>query len=186
MIDRGEQNGDMPITSIIRRRVQEGHEANFEEWCRGIDAAANRFSGYQGIKLIYPEHTGDEYVTIINFDSYNHYLAWQNSPERAFWLQKVRKMTEGDVTREFIRGFDYWLGDDNETARSWPPQYRMVLIAYLAIWPLVYFVTPLLGPHMPDNPLLASLLNTAIITLLMGYISLPLIQRIALRWLQKK
>ena len=75
MIDRGEQNGDMPITSIIRRRVQEGHEANFEEWCRGIDAAGNRFSGYQGIKLIHPEHAGDEYVTIISFDSYNHYLA---------------------------------------------------------------------------------------------------------------
>ena len=95
-------------------------------------------------------------------------------------------MIEGETTREFIRGIDYWLGDDGEEGRSWPPDFRMVIIAFFAIWPLVYFVSPILVRFMPADPLLASLLSTAIITILMGYISLPLITRIARRWFLKK
>jgi len=184
--DKNHPDGDVPVTSIIRRRVREGHEADFDAWQKGISAACKAFKGYVSIRFIRPEHRGDEYVTIISFDSYKNYLAWENSPERTVWLHRVRDMMEGEETREFIRGFDYWLAHDGTESRSWPPDFRMIVIAFFAIWPLVYFVSPLLAGFMPAQPLLASLLSTAIITALMGYISLPLMTRIARRWFLKK
>jgi antibiotic biosynthesis monooxygenase (ABM) superfamily enzyme len=180
------QSDDAPVTSIIRRRVREGYEADFDEWQKGISSACKAFKGYVGVRFIRPEHRGNEYVTIISFDSYSHYLIWESSPERTVWLHRVRDMMEGEETREFIRGFDYWLGNDPEEGRSWPPDFRMIVIAFFAIWPLVYFVSPLLARFTPADPLLASLLSTAVITLLMGYISLPLMSRIARRWVLKK
>ncbi|MEH6582949.1 MAG: hypothetical protein V7754_13500 [Halioglobus sp.] len=176
---------EVPITSIIRRKVRHGREADYDEWARGIAAACRKFSGYTGIKLIYPEKQGGDYVTIISFKSYDNYVAWENSPERATWLQRAREIMEGEDVREYIHGFDYWLENNCKKGRSWPPDYRMVLIAYVAIWPLVFFVSPAILPHLPDHPLLASLVSTAVITLLMGYVSLPLMTRLARRWILK-
>ena len=176
---------DIPMTSIIRHRIREGREADYAEWSKGVGKACKLFTGYTGTKYIYPAEPGEEYVTIITFDHYENYQRWQDSPERMVWLHKLRDIMEGEVSREFIRGFEYWLGSDAEEGHSWPPDFRMVFIAFVAIWPVVYFVVPAIVPFMPAEPILASLISTAVVTLLMGYVSLPLVTRIARRWLMK-
>jgi len=176
---------EVPVTSIIRRHVQTGRESDFKEWTQGIDDACRKFPGFKDLNLIYPDEPGGEYITILSFDTFDNYLTWENSPERAFWLQNVRAMTDGEVNRELIRGFGYWLGSDNYKGKSWPPKFRMIVVAYAAIWPLIYFISPLLAHYLPANRLPASLLSTGVITLLMGYFTLPLAQRIMLPWLKK-
>ena len=122
-----------PVTFIIRRRIREGCHADFEEWSRGIAEECKHFEGYLGIRVIYPGNQQEEYVTILSFDEYANFLAWENSPERKSWLKKVGTMTEGETTREIVRGFDYWLGSESESSRSWPPAFRMILLAFVAI-----------------------------------------------------
>ncbi|MGI9292928.1 MAG: hypothetical protein ACR2PS_03015, partial [Pseudomonadales bacterium] len=172
-----------PITFIIRRKIRQGRQTDFEKWSQGIAQASQRFEGYLGIRIIYPEKLQKEFVTILSFDSYKNYLAWEKSSERMVWMRQVKDMTVGEETSEFVKGFDYWLGSDDESSRSWPPDFRMILIAFAAIWPLVYFLAPLLVPFLPQNSVLASLASTAIITLLMGYVTLPVITQICRRWL---
>ena len=123
-------------------------------------------------------------MTIISFDNYEHYQAWQSSDERIAWLQKVENLTDGSEATEHVSGFDYWLGEQVAAGQSWPPDFKMVIAAFIAIWPLVYFVPPLLNPILPAEPLLASLVSTAILTLLMGYITLPGVTRILRAWLR--
>jgi antibiotic biosynthesis monooxygenase (ABM) superfamily enzyme len=181
-----EKDLEIPMTSIIRHRVQVGRETDFAEWSRGISKSCKSFTGCTGTKYIYPADPGEEYVTIIGFDSYENYQRWQNSPERMKWLHGLRGIMEGEVSREFIRGFEYWIGNESDSGKTWPPDFKMVLIAYFAIWPLTHFIAPMLQPFLPTEPLLASLLSTAVVTLLMGYLSLPLISRISRRWIMKK
>lgn len=171
-----------PVTSIIRRRIKEGCEAEFEQWSDGIGQACSRFPGHLGTHRIWPAEARGEHVTIISFDRYEHYRRWEESQERSDWLDKVLPLTEGKAVREHIEGLNYWLMPAKK-GRAWPPDARMVLVAFCAIWPIVHFVRPALAPFMPQQPLLASLASTAIISLIMGYISLPLMVKLFRRWL---
>jgi antibiotic biosynthesis monooxygenase (ABM) superfamily enzyme len=174
---------EVQMTSIIRRRVRSGCEREFERWTKDIASACQKFEGYLGTRLIHPTNSSESHVTILSFDSYKNYRTWMNSQVRMDWLKKIENCTEGTFSVEELSGFDYWLGNETNRARSWPPSFRMNIAAYLAILPLVSFVLPWLQPFMPDNPLLGTLLSTAIVTLLMGYISLPLVARIFRKWL---
>lgn len=174
---------DLPVTAIIRRHVRKGYEDAFERWSKEIAADCQKFEGYLGTRMIHPADPTEAQVTIISFDSYPNYQAWMRSDVRDKWVQEVKSFTEGSASIEQLSGFDYWLGKEAEQGRSWPPKFKMIIAAYIAIWPLVYFVSPLLPPLMPDQPVVASLLSTAVITLLMGYISLPLVTRILRKWL---
>lgn len=182
-IENIDGNREVKMTSIIRRRVRSGCEREFEDWTKGIAGACQKFEGYLGTRLIHPTDSSEPYVTILSFDSYQNYRTWLTSDVRKGWLQKVEGCTEGAESIEELSGFDYWLGVETDKVRSWPPSFRMNMAAYVAILPLVSFVLPALQPFMPDNPVISTLLSTAIITLLMGYISLPLVARIFRKWL---
>lgn len=172
-----------PVTSIIRRRIKEGCESEFETWSDGIAKACSRFPGHLGTHRIAPLDPRGEHVTIISFDRYENYRIWEESEERSNWLDRVRPLTEGTPVREHIEGLNYWLLPSAAKGRRWPPDFRMVLVAFFAIWPIVHFIRPALAPYMPSHPLLASISSTAIISLIMGYLSLPLMVRLFRKWL---
>ncbi len=182
-IERIDSDRDLPVTAIIRRRVRPGYEAEFELWSKGVAAECQKFAGYLGTRVIHPADPAEAQVTIISFDSYPNYQAWMNSEVRREWTQKVKAITKGSAAIEQFSGLDYWLGTESTQKSSWPPSFKMIVVAYIAIWPLVHFVSPLLQPYLPTNPLLASLISSAVITPLMGYLSLPLVSRIFHKWL---
>lgn len=182
-IENVDGNREVKMTSIIRRRVRSGCEREFELWTKGIAGACQKFEGYLGTRLIHPTDSSEPYVTILSFDSYQNYRTWITSDVREGWLKKVEKCTEGVESIEELSGFDYWLGVETDKARSWPPSFKMIMAAYIAILPLVSFVLPALKPFMPNHPVVSTLLSTGVITLLMGYISLPLVARIFRKWL---
>ena len=182
-IENVDGNREVKMTSIIRRRVRSGCEKEFERWTKDIASACQKFEGYLGTRLIHPTDSAEPYVTILSFDTYQNYRTWITSDVRKSWLKKVEECTEGKVSMEELSGFDYWLGADTDKGRSWPPSFKMNIAAYVAILPLVSFVLPTLQPLMPDNPVISTLVSTAVITLLMGYVSLPLVTRIFRKWL---
>ncbi len=173
-----------PVTSIIRRHIKEGCEAEFDAWSDSIGRACSQFAGHLGTQRIRPLDPRGEHVTIISFDKYENYQTWEESGERSRLLDRVKPLTEGRPSREQIEGLNHWLLPGTGKARAWPPDFRMVLVAFLAIWPIVHFVRPALAPYLPEHPLLASISATAIISLIMGYLSLPLMVRIFRRWLR--
>ena len=180
-----ENDNDIPVTSIIRRLVRNGREQDYELWSRNIASACQEFDGYLGIRIIHPASPSEEHVSIISFNNYQNYQAWLNSEVRNTWLQQVNDLTEGIESTEQITGFDYWLGKETDTGKSWLSELKMTIVAYIAIWPLIYFISPLLRPLMPSHPILASLISTAVLTLMMGYLTLPVATRIFRGWLVK-
>lgn len=70
----GQQAESGPVTVSIARRVVAGREADYEQWVKGITAAAVKFRGHMGVNVIRPGSASTEYVTIFRFDSYRHQL----------------------------------------------------------------------------------------------------------------
>lgn len=172
---------DATVTAVIKRKIKTGRGDEFVNWSRQITAVCKTFDGYVSTKMIEPPNPEGDYVTIITFDSYPHYQAWEESKQRNELLAKMEDVIDGEVSREQIVGLPFFLG---KREKLWPPNWRMVLVAYLAIWPLVHFLPPLINPLLPEQPLLQSLLSTAIVTVLMGYVSLPLMQFLYRKWIK--
>lgn len=171
--DSGNADIDAPVTAIFKRRVKSGRETDFLNWSRRITAVCRTFDGYVSTKLIEPVKPNGDYVTVVTFDNFRHYQQWEESEKRQQLLEGMQELIDGEVSQEQIVGLYQFLGKEE---KKWPPDWRMVLVAYAAIWPLVHFIPPLINPWLPEQSLVQSLLSTAVITILMGYVSLPLME----------
>lgn len=172
-----------PVTAIVRALVLPENFDLYRAAIRELSAACSVFPGYGGTRVIEPSNVEAEWVTIFSFNSYHNYDRWINSPERARCLNVLHRLIEGEVSREQITGLDYWTGPAAKKSGSWPPSWRMTAVAFLAIFPLSYFVPNLVRGLFPGQPMLGSVLAVVAVTILMSYISLPLMVRIFRRWL---
>jgi antibiotic biosynthesis monooxygenase (ABM) superfamily enzyme len=168
------------VTAIVRSKVSEGSAAAYRRETKTMSLICSRFPGYKGLRTIEPKDVQSEWVTIYSFDSYENYNHWINSPERTLQLKVLHNLAEAETSREQISGLDYWLAPKTS---SWPPSWRMTLVAFSAILPVSLFIPPLIRPLFPTLPLLGTLLAVAAVTLVMSYISLPLMVHLFRRWL---
>lgn len=171
------------ITAIVRSRVLPENFGAYRSATQELSAACSQFPGYGGTRVIEPTDVEAEWVTILSFDSYENYDRWINSSQRAQNLAVLGRLIEGEVSREQISGLDYWMAPPTKASRSWPPSWRMTAVAFLAIFPLSYFVPDLVRGLFPSQPFLGRVVAMAVVTILMSYISLPLMVRVFRRWL---
>jgi len=91
--------------------------------------------------MIEPSEKGGDYVTVVTLDNYQHYRHWEESHERHQLLEQTKEISAGDIRSEQFVGLYHFLGNRD---KRWPPDWRMVIIAYFAIWPDVVELQPLL------------------------------------------
>lgn len=71
-----------------------------------------------------------------------------------------------------------------QTRRSQPPRYKVFLLTWLAIYPLITGIFLLLGPWLMQLPLLLrTLLLTGVLVYLMTYIVMPRLMKLFQNWL---
>jgi len=179
IIDKADKTA---VTAIFRRHVKNGRQQDYIKWSEEISEICKSFNGYQATKLIRPLKQEDEFVTIVTFDNYQCFQKWESSKKLALKLNELKKIIN-EESSEYISGFSHWLGRKETKKPQWPPSWRIVFVAYIAIWPLVYFLPPAYQSILPEKQLLSSLLSTAIITIFMGYGTMPLMEKIFGRWL---
>jgi antibiotic biosynthesis monooxygenase (ABM) superfamily enzyme len=67
-----------------------------------------------------------------------------------------------------------------------PPRWKMAVVVWLAIYPLLTLILWLVGPSIRDWPVaLRTLALTAVLVPVMVYVLIPTIQRILAPWLRR-
>ncbi|MEM9072221.1 MAG: antibiotic biosynthesis monooxygenase [Myxococcota bacterium] len=165
-----------PVTVIARHRVVPDKEDAFQAWIAGITRACEPFRGYLGTEVV-RDH--EEWVSIFRFDTVPHLEVWMRSEERAHWLTRVD--TFGGTPPE-IRYYDgIELLFPRQDAGP-PPTWKMAIVTFAVIWPLVHFIPPLVG-YVTDVPLLQEALGVFVVVILASYAGLPLASRLLRPWL---
>jgi len=173
-----------PVTATVTRRVKPEHEAAYEEFLAGIGGAARAFPGYLGEEVFRPAGgPGGEYRIVYRFDSPAHLRAWLDSPERAAWLARAEPHPAGPLRARYLTGLEGWFTLPAEPGAP-PPPYKMAILTWAAIFPLITLVVlasaPLIGPW----PLAARLAVTTLVTVsLMTWVVMPRLTRLLRRWL---
>jgi antibiotic biosynthesis monooxygenase (ABM) superfamily enzyme len=179
---RGE---DQPVTAVASRRVKPGREREFEEWVSGILAAANRFPGYLGCEVLRPsEPEDDEYRIIFRFDHASNLHAWENSEERQHWLRQSRPLLHEKEKVHVLTGLETWFTLPSRPGEPAPPRYKMAVVTWLAVFPVVAIIFTLFGQWLNLLPtLLRTLVFTVVMITLMTYVIMPRMTRLFSFWL---
>jgi len=176
---------DGPVTTTVTRRVRPGHEQSYEQFLAGINAAARRFPGHLGVAVFRPESaTAGEYRIVYRFDSGDHLRAWLDSDERAAWLERAEPHVIGPMRTRFVTGLESWFTLPGRPSIPPPPPYKMALLTWITIFPLITVVVIALDPWLSKLDLVLRLAVTTAMTVpIMTWLVMPRVTRLLRSWL---
>ncbi len=184
--DRNPTPGDdPPVTAVASRRVKQGREREFEEWVSGIRAAVKKFPGYLGSEVLRPSGSEDgEYVIVFRFDHASNLHVWEDSEERRRWLDKSRPLLHEEEKVDVLTGLETWFTLPSRPAEPPPPRYKMAVVTWLAVVPVVFIMFSLFGQWLNLLPAwLRTLVFSAVTVTLMTYVVMPRMTRLFSFWL---
>jgi len=174
-----------PVTTTVTRRIKPGHEAAYEQFLAGISGAAKAFPGYLGIEVFRPAPgASGEYRTVYRFDSPAHLRGWLDSPERAAWLARAEPHAAGPMRAQFLTGLESWFTLPAQPSAAAPPRYKMAILTWGTIFPLITLVVVASAPLIGTLPLVPRLAVTTLVTVsLMTWVVMPRVTRLLHKWL---
>jgi len=185
---------NVPITVSIERTVDPDRIAEATAWVQTGTNLATNYPGFLGSGWV---RSGTEQTTwhmLYRFADAAALLHWEQSPERAWWLQSGSGfMNEKRVERR--TGIEGWFDEPNEitveqigAAATVPPRWKQAISIWIGLFPLslvLAFLPPLLLPGWEDLPVVVQVLTTTLsLTPIMTYLVMPLITRLLRRWLK--
>jgi len=178
-------DADGPVTTVVSRRVKPGHEQFYELFLAGIIETASRFPGHLDAEVFRPESaSAGEYRLVYRFDTGEHLRAWLDSDEHAAWLERAEPHVIGPVHRQFLTGLETWFTVPGRPGTPPPPPYKMALLTWITIFPLITLVVIILGPVLEGLPLALRLaITTAVTVPIMTWLVMPRVTRLLRGWL---
>jgi antibiotic biosynthesis monooxygenase (ABM) superfamily enzyme len=178
--------GAGPVTITVTRVARPGKEAEFEEWLGGVCTAASKFEGHRGFTVLRPPNAARrEYILIFRFDSMQNLQRWNHSPVRNDWIERARPLTVGEPRVELTTGLEHWFTLP-ASATLMPPRYKMALLTWMAIFPLILGFSTLVLPYLAGLPWpVPTALTSAMLVLLMTYVVMPRVTRLFMPWLTR-
>jgi uncharacterized protein len=173
-----------PVTTTVTRRVKPGHERAYEEILEGLIASARQFPGHLGVEVFRPEDAGGEYRTVYRFDSAPHLRRWLDSDERAAWLEQAEPHAAAPMQSRYLTGLESWFTLPARPGAPPPPPWKMAILTWITIFPLITAIVYFLGPTLARVPLVPRMaITTGIAVPVMTWILMPRVTRLLRTWL---
>lgn len=175
---------DLPITMIVSRRVKPGYESAFEQVNVNMIATTGRLERFPEVNIFRSLNPNNaEYCIILKFDCISKLRRWERSAVRRKWLIELNKFTLSCSEIPIVRGIETWFTLPIQRTIA-PPRYKMALITWSAIFPLIVLINALFAPLLNQLPSITrSLVLTITLVLLMTYLLMPMMTKIFERWL---
>ena len=118
------------------------------------------------------------------FDSVAHLHAWLDSPQRAGWLERAEPHVAGPMRTQVLTGLEGWFTVSTQPGVPPPPAYKMAVVTWVTIFPLITGVVVASAPLLGRLPLVVRLAVTTGVTVpLMTWVVMPRVTRLLHRWL---
>jgi hypothetical protein len=183
----------LPVTVSFTRRADRAHTAEMTAWVRAGLGMAETFPGFLGAGWVRPRRDSDEWHMLCRFADQASLAAWEQSPQRQWWLGSAQGLAE--VTRTERRtGIEGWFDAPVELSTesaapvappAAPPRWKQAITIWSVFFPLNLLMAVTLGVLIADWPVvLRVLVTTVALTPLMTYVLLPWTTRRLEWWLQ--
>jgi antibiotic biosynthesis monooxygenase (ABM) superfamily enzyme len=176
---------DPSVTVTIARRVKPECRAEFEAFLTGVTNACGQFSGYLGSNIFRPVNADDpEYRIIFKFDRLSNLRLWESSAERQYWFEIAEPLTISLPQIQVLTGLETWFTLPGKPTITPPPRYKMALVSWLAVFPLITGISVVFQHFLGVLPLVLRVaFVTAIAVPTMTYLLMPQMTRLFAWWL---
>jgi len=170
-----------PIVRVAHRRARPGCQDAYEAVLRGMIQAASTFPGFLGGEITPPLTPGEEHRVTMKFSSEADLAHWNESEERAQWLEALAPLAEGPPEFHLLSGLEAWFVPPKNPTVHPPSRARMALATWLGIFPTVSIFLWFVAPYLADLPFLPrTAILTALIVVTMTWVVMPRL----VRWLK--
>lgn len=173
------------VTVVVERHVKPGSEEAYEELLRGLLSTVATFPGYLGANVIRPPARGHgPYQVVLRFNNHDNMDRWSGSEERARWMRCLASVTIGEPNIKTVSGLETWFAAHANDAIVPPPRYKMLLVSFLASYPIMTLLMYLSQRFIHEWPLpIRTLLSSSILLVVMTYLVMPQMSRLFQFWL---
>lgn len=170
---------DQSVTVVVTRRMVPGREADYKQWAAEIGRVSGQFPGHLGATLQGPTDA-NEYHIVFRFDTVEHLRQWENSRERAEWIEKLSGIVEGETRVERYCGLEFLFS----SAVAPVQKYKMAMVLTGVVFVMILILRPIVATVLPGLPATAQLFVTVVIQVAaMTYIVMPYVTRLLKNWL---
>ncbi|MBL0708063.1 MAG: hypothetical protein JJW00_03355 [Sulfurimonas sp.] len=179
---------NLNVTTVVSRRIKKGTEELFERLSDDLTKAAASFTGYVGAIMIRPASLDDpEYRLVYKFDNQDNLNKWLKSKKRAVTLSKIAPLLEKPCEVSSSLGLITWLSLPGQAKVKAPKKYKITIISWLALYPLITLIFFLFGDILSEVPLVfRTLIVTSSAMLIMSYVLMPRFTKLFYFWLFPK
>ena len=169
----------------ITRRVKKGQEAEFERRLKAFFERADAAPGTRGAYLLKPlEADGQTYGILRAFEDEAAKEAFYRSDLYGTWNEEVAELVEGGPERRELHGLEAFFR--GREAGAEPPAWKMAILTWIAVNPAVWIFAngvPKVAGSLP--PLVELLVVNAFVVATLTWAFMPLLVRLAGRWLRQ-
>lgn len=170
------------MTTVVHRRIRPGLEREFETWLGGVVGASSSLPGHEGTVVLRP--TPREAMIVFRYATQAHLDAWTASPVRAKWLAEGDQLTDGPAVVQAKSGLETWFTLPGEPLQTPPPRWKMALLTWLALAPVILVISAIFDPTWAAWPEVPRVFASAgLSVLMMTWMVMPLITRALWKWL---
>jgi antibiotic biosynthesis monooxygenase (ABM) superfamily enzyme len=168
-----------PVTVTVARVVRPDRREAFEREATEVLAVAAGFPGNLGATLLHPGPDSSEYHLVYRFEDDESLAAWERSPQRRVFLDRMKHMVE-DERYARVDGLESFF-----TRPAHPgPRWRMTVLTIAAVFAITSMLQLLVMPHLTSWPVEARLLLSAcVVVTLLGTVVMPALTKLFARWL---
>jgi antibiotic biosynthesis monooxygenase (ABM) superfamily enzyme len=182
----------LAVTVAITRRADPSRNAEMLAWVRAGTTLAEDFPGFLGVGWVRPVLGSTEWHMLYRFADAAALHAWEESPQRQWWLSSAQGMVE-HTRVERRTGIEGWFDPPQEqevddlagppaAQPPAPPRWKQAVTIWLGFFPLSLLAAVTLGHLLAgQNAVVRTLVTTLCLTPLMTYLVLPRVTR-ALQW----
>ncbi|WP_324172151.1 2-dehydropantoate 2-reductase [Sulfurimonas sp.] len=183
-----EKKIDLVVTVVVSRRIKKNKEEQFEQFSNELTKVATSFKGYVGAIMIRPVSLDDpEYRLVYKFDNQENLDKWIKSTKRAVILNKIEPLLEKPSETIKSLGLATWLSFPRQAEAKAPKKYKITIVSWLALYPLITLIFLIFGDILAEIPLLLrTFIVTAVAMVLMSYVLMPRFTKLFYFWLFPK
>jgi antibiotic biosynthesis monooxygenase (ABM) superfamily enzyme len=172
-----------PVKIVFERRVRPGADAAFKAWSERFIRTVSQFGGHEGSSVLLMPH-GESQFVLVRFASAQDLERWQRSNEFAALTREADALGPAGEYSEVKTGMETWftLPDKPTPARA-PPQWKMALMTWVALFPMVVALGYVLGPLLRLPVPLQQVFGTVIPVVMLTWVIMPRFTRLLYRWL---
>ncbi|MCK6481617.1 MAG: antibiotic biosynthesis monooxygenase [Planctomycetaceae bacterium] len=169
-----------PVKIVLERKARPGAGGRLVDWIRRLVDSARRSEGLEGSSVLTTGEAG-AYIILLRFENRASLDRWSASEEVRGLLAEGESMATAGVPSPPVSGFETWFQLPGLAAPTPPPRWKMALLTWLALVPLVLGVGRVVPRSLPEPVQVA--VGTAVPVVLLTWLIMPFLARSLHGWL---